>query len=69
MKPASDSRPARFLEGLELVKVSFLRRRGSFGGRSKITHTPTSGRFQAQPLCRNYPQVAESHNCIDGRED
>jgi len=33
------------------VKVSLLRGRGSFGGRSKITQTFTSDRFLAQILC------------------
>jgi hypothetical protein len=33
------------------VKGSFLRRNGSFGGRSKITHTLTSGDYVAQSSC------------------
>jgi len=35
------------------VKGSFLRRSGSFGGRSKITQTFTSRFFIAQQMCRN----------------
>lgn len=34
------------------MKGSFLRRNGSFGGRSKITHTLTSGIVLAQSPCR-----------------
>lgn len=35
----------------ELVKGSFLRRNGSFGGRSKITQTLTSDFFIGQSAC------------------
>lgn len=38
---------------LELVKGSLLRRSGSFGGRSKITQTLTSGALIAQSTCRS----------------
>ena len=34
-----------------LVKGSFLRRKGSFGGRSKITQTLTSTSFVGQSAC------------------
>jgi hypothetical protein len=40
------------LEGKELVKGSFLRRNGSFGGRSKITQAFTSNNSCQQSPCR-----------------
>jgi len=43
--------PASLLEGIRAGEGSFLRRSGSFGGRSKITQTFTSGTFYPQALC------------------
>lgn len=49
--PASDSPRPHHLEGFRAGEGSFLRRKGSFGGRSKITHTPTSDPTYQQLIC------------------